>query len=96
MSKYAKELPSSPEERKAVLTEVDKIVDALLEIQSLQDLIKDSKTYCQDKYEVCGGYVKSLADIKYDILYNERKKADKIAEQAELVEFVEGFNSLVK
>lgn len=90
MSKYSKELPSSQEDRKAVLTEVDKIVDALLEIQSLQDLIKDSKTYCQDKHGIDGGYVKSLADIKYDIEYNERKKADKIAEQAELVEFVEG------
>lgn len=90
MSKYSKELPSSPEDRKAILNEVDKIVDALLEIQSLQDVIKDAKSYCQDRYAVDGGYVKSLADIKYDILYNERKKADKIAEQAELVEFVEG------
>lgn len=89
MSKYSKELPSSQEDRKAVLVEVDKIVDALLEIQSLQDLIKDSKTYVQDKYGVCGGYVKSLADIKYDIEYCERKKANKIAEQSELVEFVD-------
>lgn len=92
MSKYAKELPQDPEARKAVLKEVDKIVDALLEINSLNDVIKDAKSYVQDRYEVDGGYIKGLADIKYDLEYNEQKKAGKIREQGEMLELVEEFS----
>jgi hypothetical protein len=89
MSKYAKELPTTSEDRKAVVAEIDKIVDAMLEMQSLKDVIKDAKTYCQDKFEVDGGYVAALAQLKFDKLYEEGKKAEKIAEQAEMLEIVE-------
>ena len=46
----------------------------------------------QDKYEVDGGYIKGLADIKYDLEYNEQKKAGKIREQSEMLEIVEEFS----
>jgi hypothetical protein len=49
MSKFLKELPSDSESRKAILSQVDTIVDAMLQIDSAKDVIKDSKTYVQDK-----------------------------------------------
>jgi hypothetical protein len=89
MSKFLKELPSDSESRKAILSQVDTIVDAMLQIDSAKDVIKDSKMYVQDKYGVCGTYVNSIAQIKYDIEYNERKKAEKIAADKELLDLVE-------
>jgi dTDP-D-glucose 4,6-dehydratase len=89
MSKFLKELPSDSESRKAILSQVDTIVDAMLQIDSAKDVIKDSKMYVQDKYGVDGGYVNSIAQIKYDIEYNERKKAEKIEADKELLDLVE-------
>jgi dTDP-D-glucose 4,6-dehydratase len=89
MSKYMKELPSDSESRKAILSQVDTIVDAMLQIDSAKDVIKDSKTYVQDKYGVCGTYVNNIAQIKYDLEYNERKKAEKIEADKELLDLVE-------
>jgi dTDP-D-glucose 4,6-dehydratase len=89
MSKYMKELPSDNESRKNILAQVDTIVDAMLQIDSAKDVIKDSKTYVQDKYGVCGTYVNNIAQIKYDIEYNERKKAEKIEADKELLDLVE-------
>jgi hypothetical protein len=89
MSKYMKELPSDNESRKNILAQVDTIVDDMLQIDSAKDVIKDSKTYVQDKYGVCGTYVNNIAQIKYDIEYNERKKAEKIEADKELLDLVE-------
>jgi dTDP-D-glucose 4,6-dehydratase len=89
MSKFLKELPNDNESRKNILSQVDTIVDAMLQIDSAKDLIKDSKTYVQDKYGVDGGYVNNIAQIKYDIEYNERKKAEKIEADKELLDLVE-------
>jgi dTDP-D-glucose 4,6-dehydratase len=89
MSKYLKELPNDNESRKNIMAQVDTIVDAMLQIDSAKDVIKDSKTYVQDKYGVDGGYVNSIAQIKYDIEYNERKRADKIEADKELLDLVE-------
>jgi len=89
MSKFLKELPNDNESRKNIMSQVDTIVDAMLQIDSAKDVIKDSKTYVQDKYGVDGGYVNSIAQIKYDIEYNERKKAEKIEADKELLDLVE-------
>jgi dTDP-D-glucose 4,6-dehydratase len=89
MSKYLKELPNDNESRKNIMAQVDTIVDAMLQIDSAKDVIKDSKTYVQDKYGVDGGYVNSIAQIKYDIEYNERKRAEKIEADKELLDLVE-------
>jgi len=89
MSKFLKELPNDNESRKNIMAQVDTIVDAMLQIDSAKDVIKDSKTYVQDKYGVDGGYVNSIAQIKYDIEYNERKKAEKIEADKELLDLVE-------
>jgi dTDP-D-glucose 4,6-dehydratase len=89
MSKFLKELPSDNESRKNIMAQVDTIVDAMLQIDSAKDVIKDSKTYVQDKFGVDGGYVNSIAQIKYDIEYNERKKAEKIEADKELLDLVE-------
>ncbi len=89
MSKYMKELPNDNESRKNILSQVDTIVDAMLQIDSAKDVIKDSKTYVKDTYGVCGTYVNSIAQIKYDIEYNERKKAKKIEADKELLDLVE-------
>ena len=89
MSKFLKELPSDNESRKNIMSQVDTIVDAMLQIDSAKDVIKDSKAYVQDKYGVDGGYVNSIAQIKYDLEYNERKKAEKIEADKELLDLVE-------
>jgi dTDP-D-glucose 4,6-dehydratase len=89
MSKFLKELPSDSESRKAILSQVDTIVDAMLQIDSAKDVIKDSKMYVQDKYGVDGGYVNSIAQIKYDLEYNECKRAEKIEADKELLDLVE-------
>jgi len=89
LSKYMKELPSDNESRKAVLSQVDSIVDAYLQIDSAKDMIKDAKTYVQDKYGVDGGFVDGIAKLKYDLEYNERKKAEKIEADKELLDLVE-------
>lgn len=74
MSKYAKELPQDIEARKAVLSEVNKIVDAMMEINTLNNMIEDSKTYVQEIFGVDGDYVKEVANIKYDLLLILHKK----------------------
>lgn len=92
MSKYMKELPQDNEAKKSCLNAVGAIVDAMLEMDSLKDVIKDQKTYVQDKYGVDGSYIEGIAKIKYDLKYNERKKAEKILADAELVEMVESMS----
>lgn len=91
MSKYSKEWPSDTSTQNALVKAMDEVADAMLEIQGANELIKTVKEDVQEKYGFDGATFMNYAKLKFDIIYNEGKKAEKIREQSDVVDIVEGF-----
>ena len=87
MSKL-KEIPSNPAARKAIGGYIDELVGIMVQQKALTELITSIKETAGENQDLDGGYLVTLAKIKYDDLYNQNKLNDAALEKAETVDQV--------
>lgn len=89
-----KEYPTDPTALKGVKDYISQLVDSMLKIDSEKELQKNLFESAGEKYGVDKTWLKRQADLQYDDLYKEGKKAEAIKQQAEDLEAYEAiYNS---
>ena len=79
-----KTLPSDPAERKRLKGVISEYVDARVQEDAAKDLIASIKETEKEKgYDPT--FIKALADLEYDYLYNEKKKIQAAEEKVERI-----------
>lgn len=77
-------LPSDQAERKRLKGVVKELVDAQIQLDAAKDLIKSILEVEKEKgYDT--GFIKKLAELSYDIEFNEKKKVAAIELSAERI-----------
>lgn len=85
------EMPSDPVTQKAIKKNIQEYVDSMLLADAEKEQMKAILEVAEEKHGVTKAFIKTQAELLYDNLYKDSRKASKIEEQQNMLETFESF-----